>query len=295
MKSKVGVKNVLIAGATGYLGGHIASALVLQGWHVIVVSRIARNKVNNENYTYFDADDMEDVFRKLDEIALVINCVGQYIGLGVSSEAMNSANVIFPTRLLQLAINYKVRGFLNLATSLSPDVNEYAHTKHQFLKLVAGILKDKSIKFINLKCAYVYGACDNSEKLSSYVIASCLGSAQEIKISNSDQEIDFIHVDDFTSAVLVIIKNIDIINNGFSEIGIGSGEMTSVRSFVELVRCITKSKCAILVGKQTDRAVSMSSYRPNLNFLDSLNWQCKYVLEAGIRQVLTVEKSLSSS
>jgi hypothetical protein len=86
------------------------------------------------------------------------------------------------------------------------------------------------------------------------VIASCLGSAEEIKISNGDQEIDFSHVEDFTSAVMVIIKSIDIIDNGFSEIGIGigSGQMISARSFVELVRCITESKCAILVGKHTE-------------------------------------------
>jgi len=294
MESQLGTKNVLIAGATGYLGSHIASALVLQGWHVIVVSRSARSKVNNENYTYFDADHMEDAFRKLGEISLVVNCVGQYSGLGVSSASLNSANVLFPTMLLRLALKYKVGSFLNLATSLAPDVNEYAQTKYEFLKLAESMLKGKLIKFINLKCAYVYGAGDQTEKLSSYVIASCLASAEEIKISNGDQEIDFLHVDDFTCAVMAIIKSINNIDYGFSEVGVGSGEMTSVRSFVELVRRITGSKSAIVVSRPTDRLVSLSSYRLDLSFLGSLNWKCEYLLVSGIRQVLKVEKSLLS-
>ena len=127
-----------------------------------------------------------------------------------------------------------------LTGPLEPTNEAYAIAKIAGIKLCQAFAREYGANFISAMPTNLYGPGDNFDLETSHVLAALLRKAHEAKI-NRDRELvvwgtgeprrEFLQVDDFASAVLLLLENYDspeIIN-------VGCGEDISIRCLAELI------------------------------------------------------------
>ena len=127
-----------------------------------------------------------------------------------------------------------------LTGPLEPTNEAYAIAKIAGIKLCQAFAQEYGANFISAMPTNLYGPGDNFDLETSHVLAALLRKAHEAKI-NRDRELvvwgtgeprrEFLHADDFASAVLFLLENYDspeIIN-------VGCGEDISIRCLAELI------------------------------------------------------------
>jgi GDP-L-fucose synthase len=174
-----------------------------------------------------------------------------------------------------------------LTGPLEPTNEAYAVAKIAGIKLCQAFAQEYGANFVSVMPTNLYGPGDNFDLETSHVLAALLRKAHEAKI-NRDREFvvwgtgqprrEFLHVDDFASAVLFLLENYDspdIIN-------VGCGEDISIRSLAELI-------CEI-VGFEGD--LSWDRSKPDgtprklldISKIRKLGWKASIPLRDGIAQ-----------
>ena len=174
-----------------------------------------------------------------------------------------------------------------LTGPLEPTNEAYAVAKIAGIKLCQAFAREYGTNFVSVMPTNLYGPGDNFDLETSHVLAALLRKAHEAKI-NRDREFvvwgtgqprrEFLHVDDFASAVLFLLENYDspeIIN-------VGCGEDISIRSLAELI-------CEI-VGFEGD--LSWDRSKPDgtprklldVSKIGKLGWKPSIPLRDGIAQ-----------
>jgi len=174
-----------------------------------------------------------------------------------------------------------------LTGPLEPTNEAYAIAKIAGIKLCQAFAREYGANFISAMPTNLYGPGDNFDLETSHVLAALLRKAHEAKI-NRDRELvvwgtgeprrEFLHADDFASAVLFLLENYDspeIIN-------VGCGEDISIRCLAELI-------CEI-VGFEGD--LSWDRSKPDgtarklldVSKIGKLGWKATIPLRDGIVQ-----------
>ena len=180
------IKNILLTGATGFIGSHLLEALVNNG-NKVVITKISGSDTTRIDHLLkkvksYDSDkiDLEKMFLET-RIDCVIHLATNYIKSHKSEaevELMLDSNVKFPTILAELCIKHKVGSFINTGTFFeykmkdSPikegdpidPYNFYASTKVAFNNIIKFYAKHFGLKVMDFKLFAPFGEKDN-EKL----------------------------------------------------------------------------------------------------------------------------------
>ena len=110
---------ILLTGATGYLGSHIAKYLLEHNHKVVILkkktSSMERLKKIKNNLIYYDLDklDLATPFRQQGNFDAIIHTSTSYGKNGETINEIFEANTLFPTRLLETSILFKTKAFIN--------------------------------------------------------------------------------------------------------------------------------------------------------------------------------------
>jgi GDP-L-fucose synthase len=127
-----------------------------------------------------------------------------------------------------------------LTGALEPTNEAYAVAKIAGIKLCQAFAQEYGANFISAMPTNLYGPDDNFDLQTSHVLAALLRKAHEAKINRQRELLvwgtgeprrEFLHVDDFASAVLFLLENYD----SAEIINVGCGEDISIRSLAELI------------------------------------------------------------
>jgi len=174
-----------------------------------------------------------------------------------------------------------------LTGPLEPTNEAYAIAKIAGIKLCQAFAQEYGANFISAMPANLYGPGDNFDLETSHVLAALLRKAHEAKVTRQRELVvwgtgeprrEFLHVDDFASAVLFLLENYDspeIIN-------VGCGEDISIRSLAELI-------CEIIGFEgdlRWDRSKPNGTLRKLLDVskIGKLGWKATIPLRKGIAQ-----------
>ena len=174
-----------------------------------------------------------------------------------------------------------------LTGPLEPTNEAYAIAKIAGIKLCQAYAQEYGANFISAMPANLYGPGDNFDLETSHVLAALLRKAHEAKVTRQRELVvwgtgeprrEFLHVDDFASAVLFLLENYDspeIIN-------VGCGEDISIRSLAELI-------CEIIGFEgdlRWDRSKPNGTLRKLLDVskIGKLGWKATIPLRKGIAQ-----------
>jgi len=288
------MQTILLTGATGYLGSHLASAFVNSGHKVAVLirknSNISRISLLLPALQIFNAEDgLDNTFRALGHVNAVVHTATCYGRNGETSFEVFEANTIFPLRLLESAKNFGADNFLNTDTILNEFISTYALSKHQFAEWGKSFANASSIKFINIRLEHIFGPGDDESKFTTHVIRSCLNNVPEIKLTAGEQKRDFVHVDDVVRAYSCLLDKTSELGLGHHEFSIGSGQAVSVREFVNKVHRLTNSRSKLLFGALPYRKNEVMQSQADTSRLEKSGWRCEMSLEQGLKQTIDTE------
>lgn len=288
--------NILITGASGFLGSALARKLGASDYQVSLLVRKSTNLYRLGGTSTFKVGRFETDSEIKEFIAeahpdIVIHTACCYGRKDESVLQIFDSNIRFGAVILDSikVLNKKV-SFINAGTVLSKEVSLYAHTKIQFEELAANITKasNHSIQFINIKLQHIYGPGDDDSKFTSYVINSCKNNIPMLPLTQGGQKRDFIFIDDAVDAFIKIIENLPKLDQ-IQKIELGSGIATSIRDFVGLVHRLTNSKTELLYGAINYRSDEEMYLLANIEDLKNMGWNPIFELEDGIKKTIEMD------
>ena len=286
--------NILLTGATGYLGSKLKDEL-MKSEHIIHctirdIAKIHKHRFS-KNIKIYDIRKIEinDIFEE-NKIDCIIHCATNY-GRGSRNNflEMMDSNIYFPLKILFAAKKYKVKYFINTDTALQPYVSEYSFTKKQFLNWL--IFFSKDITVINILLEHFYGPKDKESKFVNYMINKLIKNKEiSIPLTKGSQRRDFIYIEDVLSAYQCIISNLEKLNNKFNNIPLGTNELISIKHLAIMIKekC-NNNKSTLKFGALPSRENEQDS-NADLTLITSLGWKKKYTLEEGITKTIRLSK-----
>ena len=288
-------KTLLLTGATGFLGSHLAHAFLSAGYKVAILKRsqsiLSRIKqLLPDLYVFNIEDGIESPFKSLGRIDAVVHTATCYGRQGEESLEIFEANTAFPVRLLEMAAFFNTDTCFNTNTILCKYLYAYSLSKRQFMEWGFFFSDEGKIRFVNIKLEHMYGADDSPSKFATYVIRACLSNTDELKLTLGEQRRDFVHIDDVVSAYLLILTKAMGFERGFFEFGVGTGTAVSIREFANTVHRLANSQTKLMFGAFPYREHETMYSVSDLTAILALGWRCHYDLEAGLKQVIEAER-----
>ena len=126
--------NILLTGATGFVGSYILAKLIDSGHDVTIIKRVSSNtKRINEFLNNIDVIEDINNMNNSEEFDCIIHAATSYEPENYGGSSILPANINLPVYLLDYAVSNKCNKFINISTFIakyepSPP-NRYALTK----------------------------------------------------------------------------------------------------------------------------------------------------------------------
>lgn len=304
--------NILLTGGTGFIGSHLLKRLTLLNHKLIVIKRATsdtwRLKDISHKLIFFNVDspnDLTSLFKKykpdlIIHLAMVYKKNTDNI---LDLENMNYVNISFPSLLLQLAILYRVKAFINTGTcfeyklpdkhitekSLTEPYNYYAATKLSFEEILKYFTSKHLINAMTLRLFYPYGEMSN-KKIIPLMINALLKN-KELEVSLGKQKYNYTYVNDIIDAYINCIDY--ILSKKYRQyeiINIGESEVYSLREIGKKLEIISGRKKLIKFVKPYLPDEIMYCSCDNTKARQLLNWLPKTNILKGLENVYKSQK-----
>jgi len=262
--------NIVIAGATGYLGTKLVERLMLAP--------------SNSNCNYYlllivrDESSIPETIKKHEKVSIcninndslhdcIVNFSPDIIFCTTCCYETNpeylyktvDSNYVFPAQLLQITAKIKKVRFFSIGTSLPPSLNIYSLTKKHFSELGVFFHQIGKIEFINIILESFYGINEPSNRFITKSILS-LKANEDLLLTEGIQKRDFIFIDDVIDVLLFLIdyKGKDILAESEYNIPVGTGIAPSIKEIILFLHNEIHSKSILKFG-----AVKMRDNEPS--------------------------------
>lgn len=295
--------NILMTGATGFVGSNLLKGLLKDKHSICIVKRSFSNteRISEciSKCRVYDIDEIQiqKIFEE-NKVECIIHCATFY-GRDDSDYIKNiETNLLMPLELLNYGCQYGLRYFINTDSFFTKriqtemDLGEqlymggYTLSKIQFKQWGQIFSKKNNIVFVNMMLEHVYGEDDADNKFIEFVARKCRANEPILELSEGIQKRDFIYILDVVSAYRVVLKQLEQHKgNGYIEYQVGTGRMWSVREFVQLIHKAVNSQTELKFGaikmKQGELMVSKADNQK----LIRLGWEPQIVTEDAIAKL----------
>lgn len=292
--------NILITGATGFLGSALAKYWAQAGHQLTLLVRptssLRRVEALLPAVQLARCISDTDIVQLVQDNApdLIVHTACAYGRLGETALQVLDANVRLGMLLLDGVLGQTGGrvGFINTGTVLEPSVSNYALSKQQFAQWgdVLAQQNPARLQFINIRLQHMFGPDDDQSKFTSHVLHACQRHQPQLALTAGEQRRDFIYIDDVVSAYDAVVGKL----NEFSlsdQVDVGSGNAPPLRSFVEQVHSLTGSRTELQFGAIPYRANEAMLCQADTRRLQNLGWQPAYSLEQGIRKTIELQSN----
>lgn len=273
--------NILLMGATGYLGSHVLASLS-KDHEMFVVSR-RKADLKADNIHWYSTDEYEQVLKN-NRIDWLINCIG--VCQKEENWKIIEGNLTFPLQVIEVAVENGVKNFINTNTALPATLNMYSFSKKEFGRFGKFYCEQYDVNFFDLQLELIYGPDEPSERFISSVIDK-MKKGMAVELTEGKQKRDIVRVEDICQAVKIVINSS---LQGYYDIPVGSGEGHAIRETVEMLHNELQSSSKLLFG-----AVPMRKNEPNsiadITFLKQLGYVPQYSWEKGLRDMVLCKKT----
>lgn len=290
--------NILLTGATGFLGSHLLKKLIKYSDHQITIlkrsesdtSRISEELKLVESIDSDNLNLREIIKSHINGFDCIIHCATDYGREKIGDASITKSNVLLPLELIEYCLlNANFKCFINIDTLLDKNVSAYSLSKHQFKEWLQKY--SHNLCAINIGIEHFYGPGDDGSKFTSHVIRQLINSSPKIELTPGKQTRDFIYIDDVVDAIDLIIRHTQISAPSYQEYKIATGEPTSIENFVKLVKKICRNHTTELqFGVLPYRENELMSSNIDISKIIGLGWKANWSLTAGLTKTIELER-----
>ena len=220
-------KNILITGASGFVGSHVLDDCLKNNFNVYAIFRSSKKNVNfakkykKKIYPIF-YNNIYEIKSKLTihKIDYVIHCATHYIKKHEHKDIENiiKSNILFSTILLDAIVNIKIKKFINIGTvwqhfndTKNLALNLYAATKQSF-ECIFNYYKNqyKKIKFYNILLTDTFGIDDKRKKLIPILLKNFNNKNQNKINIPRNLSMNLVDINDVVKCLNILLnKNIE--------------------------------------------------------------------------------------
>jgi UDP-glucose 4-epimerase len=295
------VSKILITGGAGFLGSHLAKALVNKGYDLIIVDNLSRgnyenintiiHKINFVNGDIIDFELMQDLIKSSDTV-FHLAALSRVIPSIDNPQLCFKSNIEGTEIIARLCSHYGKKLVFSSSREvygtakyipvdeehpLNPE-NPYGTSKVAGEKIIESYSKCYNLKYAILRLANVYGDRDFDRVIPIFIKNSL--NNKDLIIYGGQQIIDFVYITDVIEAFLKAFFNQDnlIVN-------IGSGKGTTLLELANIIKEITKNKGKITI--EDKRTGEVEKYISKINKShEILDWKPEIYLKEGIKKLL---------
>ena len=307
------MKKILITGATGFIGSHLAELCVKKGFEVIAFDRynpnynlgwLEKSKYKDDiNFVFGDIRDYDSVLKTMKCCKIVFH-LAALIGIPysyLSPQAYLKTNVEGTYNILESSKHLDIEQTIITSTSEVYGTAKYipidekhpisAQSPYSASKISADQL---AISYYNsfqlpikiIRPFNVYGPRQSSRAVIPSIIIQALNNKKEIKLGNVEPTRDFTYVTDTCNAFLDILKIKNLFGN---TLNVGSNNEYSIENIAKKILVKLNSKANIKKEAQRTRSIKSEVVRlvcDNSKFLKYTQWKPKIKIEKGLDRTI---------
>jgi GDP-L-fucose synthase len=249
----------LVTGGAGFIGTHLAKALLEQGGRVRLALHRRAPIVRDPRIEAVHADltRQEDCLAAMQGVDLVFHAAGASSGVGAGADqamAGITTNLNLTAQVLQAAWMAGVERILIFSSSTvyparehpvredeaeeapHPSYLGYGRMRRYFEHLAEFVASRSAVKVALVRPTAVYGPHDNFDPATSHVVAALVRRAvaklDPFEVWGTGDEVrDFLHVEDFARGCLLTMEK----HAACDPINIGYGTPVTIRHVVEII------------------------------------------------------------
>ena len=223
-------KNILITGASGFVGSHVLDDCLKNNFNVHAIFRHSKKNVGfakkykKQIFPIF-YNNIYEIKNKLTncKIDYVIHCATHYIKKHDHNDIENiiKSNVLFSTILLDAVVKIKIKKFINLGTvwqhfndTKNLAFNLYAATKQSF-ECIFNYYKNQytKIKFYNILLTDTFGTNDKRKKLIPILLKNFNNKNQNKINIPKNLSMNLVNINEVAKCLNILLKNNSKSNN----------------------------------------------------------------------------------
>ncbi len=248
-------KRVIITGATGFIGNHLARILISKGVKVFTLvrtgsdlKRIPTGAIPSE----YDGD-ISSLISIVSNIKpdVVIHLASCFIARHTHADINNllDSNLKFGLQLMEAMSLAGCVKLINTGTAWQHFENRendpvclYAATKTAFENLIEYYVRVKSFEVITLKLHDTYGPNDTRGKLINLLLSAALNGT-DLDLSPGEQKINLVYIDDVVNAFLTAMEHFKEMKPGSHlRYMVASDHPMSIKEMVHIVEQTIEKK-----------------------------------------------------
>jgi UDP-glucose 4-epimerase len=309
------MKRVLVAGAAGFVGSHLARRLLSDGHEVHILMRTTSRTwrvddilpgVRVAHVDLVDENALDTVVRSI-RPQWIFNCAGSGIeSFKRTDEEIVRSDFEAAANLVRTCAAQGFEAFVHSGSSTEYGWKDHAPTETEAGEPNSphGTAKARATAFcshfaqanaspiVTLRLYTIYGPFESPRRLIPRLVAFGLRDSLPA-LARPDVARDFVHVDDVVNAYVLAAVNAQKVPGAV--FNIGTGRQSCLRDVVDLVRNTMALSAQPRWGTLPDRPYDTTSWRADSSLArEALGWTAAIPLESGIRLFYEWLKSSNS-
>lgn len=278
------LRNIVISGATSFLGSKLTEAAWEKGYSVVAIVRPKSDKLNKLNKLKGNTDlriielEMSE-YEKIEQLITDIDCFIHFAWNGTRGTSRQDAKIQYENykysmnavksvlnngcRKILLAGSQAEYGSFNSVISeetICRPNTEYGKYKLKLYNDATAFCKERNATLIEPRFFSMYGPDDYQGTL----IMSCLDNMLHDKpceLTECTQMWDYLYVDDAISAIMALFEK--SVTSGVYNIG--GGDIRMLRDYVLTMKSVTKSNSELCFGVKPYPPEGPINIQPDIN------------------------------
>jgi nucleoside-diphosphate-sugar epimerase len=299
---------ILITGGNGFLGSNLVEYLLDKGHNILVLSRKYNNiehLLDKIEFIQYNSNDYYTYQNKILNFSpdIVIHCAweGGNSYIDINSSDQIHKNISLSLSLLEITnkqlnkpkfigfgtfVEYGIIDKKAKENQIENPINFYGLAKNIFKNISKLYCNQNNIEWVWIRPCYVYGSKDVPTRLIPSIINKLLKN-ESIILNSCDTVIDYLHIDDFCSALSSLITT-----NNKGVFNICSGKEYSLRNIIDFIQQNILTSQKIVFDPSLDRKFS-SKYicGSNNKLIKHTNWHPLISINEGIIKTINYQKS----